>query len=88
MDEIPESRQSGANRQVVIVLIVLAIFAGVFIAKSIAGNAKDAGTPQTPTAAIAADAGSITSIHNDAVADYEAALKSGKPVYVLFHSLS
>lgn len=78
MDEIPESRQSGANRQVVIVLIVLAIFAGVFIAKSIAGNAKDAGTPRN----------SITSIHNDAVADYQAALKTGKPVYVLFHSLS
>jgi len=30
----------------------------------------------------------ITSTHNDAVADYEAALETGKPVYVLFHSLS
>ena len=30
----------------------------------------------------------ITSVHNDAVGDFEAAITSGKPVYVLFHSLS
>ncbi|MDH4139654.1 MAG: thioredoxin family protein [Coriobacteriia bacterium] len=30
----------------------------------------------------------VTSVHNDAVADYEAALQAGKPIYVLFHSLS
>jgi thioredoxin-like negative regulator of GroEL len=27
-------------------------------------------------------------VHNDAVADYAAALKTGRPVYVLFHSLT
>lgn len=30
----------------------------------------------------------ITSQRNDAVADYEAAIATGKPVYVLFHSLT
>ena len=30
----------------------------------------------------------ITSTHNDAVADYEAALKTSKPIYVPFHSLT
>ncbi|MBK5210972.1 MAG: hypothetical protein JJE36_01395 [Coriobacteriia bacterium] len=32
--------------------------------------------------------GSLTSVRNDAVSDYTAALKTGKPVYVLFHSLT
>lgn len=31
---------------------------------------------------------SLTSVHNDAVADHDAALRAGKPIYVLFHSLS
>ncbi len=35
-----------------------------------------------------ADAGSMTSANNDAVADYEAALEAGKPIYILFHSLT
>lgn len=33
-------------------------------------------------------ASSITSVHNDATADYVTALKSGRPIYVLFHSLT
>lgn len=35
-----------------------------------------------------APAASPTATRNDATADYEAALRSGKPVYVLFHSLT
>jgi hypothetical protein len=31
---------------------------------------------------------SLTSTQNDATADYEAAVATGKPVYVLFHSLT
>jgi hypothetical protein len=31
---------------------------------------------------------SLTSAHNDAVVDYEAAVKAGRPIYVLFHSLT
>lgn len=31
---------------------------------------------------------SITSVTNDATADYAAALESGKPIYLLFHSLT
>ncbi|MHB9002961.1 MAG: thioredoxin family protein [Coriobacteriia bacterium] len=36
----------------------------------------------------AAEGTTITSQRNDAVADYEAAIATGKPVYVLFHSLT
>ncbi len=31
---------------------------------------------------------SLTSNQNDATADYEAAVAAGKPIYVLFHSLT
>jgi len=31
---------------------------------------------------------SLTSTQNDATADYEAAVAAGKPIYVLFHSLT
>ena len=81
----------GSSPAVVIVLVVVALFAGVIVAKTV-------GKPPTPTTAAssaspAGDAGepagtTITSVRNDAVADYEAALKTGKPVYLLFHSLT
>jgi thioredoxin-like negative regulator of GroEL len=76
---------------VIIVLVVVALFAGVLVAKAMSGSAT------APTTAPSGGAGgsaaapggvTITSVHNDAVADYEAALKTGKPVYVLFHSLT
>jgi thiol-disulfide isomerase/thioredoxin len=42
-----------------------------------------------PTTTASGDAtASMTSVHNDAVDDFEAAVASGKPVYVLFHSLT
>ena len=69
-----------------VVLLVLAVFAGILLVKglvhrdTVTSEAKDAAAPATTT--------SITSAHNDAIADYDAALKTGKPVYVLFHSLS
>jgi hypothetical protein len=39
-------------------------------------------------AKVLAPQSSLTSAHNDAVVDYEAAVKAGKPIYVLFHSLT
>jgi thioredoxin-like negative regulator of GroEL len=79
---------------IIVLLLVVAVLGGVVFAKVQGGGAT---TPSTPAASAAstesgapaqATGDTITSTHNDAVADYEAALKTGKPVYVLFHSLS
>ena len=66
--------------KIVIALVVVALLAGVVAAKVLGPR------PQAGTATSAAS--SMTSVHNDAVADYQAARKAGKPIYVLFHSLS
>ena len=81
----------GSSPAVVIVLVVVALFAGVIVAKTVGNSsAPTAAAPSTGAAGSTGDpAGTtITSVHNDAVADYEAALKTGKPVYLLFHSLT
>ena len=76
---------------VVVILLVVAVFAGVMLAKARSGATA---TPGTTIAGVVANtqpqplATTITSVHNDAAADYGAALKTGKPVYVLFHSLT
>jgi len=71
---------SSSSKWVVIALLAVAILAGVFVAKIVAPSDSDGGnSASTP---------SLTATHNDAVADYQAALKSGRPVYVLFHSLN
>lgn len=73
----------------VIVLIVAALFVGVLFAKGAStsqGTTSAGGAVQPATAPVAGD--SPTSNHNDATADYEAALALGKPIYVLFHSLT
>ncbi len=73
--------------------LVVALFAGVSGRQDPGrirdGTERDVESGASGTRPAAAPAGAtITSVHNDAVADYEAALKTGKPVYVLFHSLS
>jgi len=75
----PPSRR-GRSARLAILLAVIAVFAAIVLIKVLA----------TPAAAPSApgDVASLTSVHNDAVADYEAALEAGKPVYVLFHSLT
>ena len=79
-DEEPATR-AGFSARVAIAMVVVALFAGVLAAKYLA--------PDRPSAGGAGDAAaSVTSVRNDAAADYEAALRTGKPVYVLFHSLS
>ena len=75
-----EPRRRLPGSRVVIVLVIAAALAGLLLAK--------ATTDRTAGGGGADQAGSITAVHNDAVADYEAALKTGKPIYVLFHSLS
>lgn len=77
---------------IVVLLVVAALFAGVLL-----GKARNSTSPGSDRAPAGTDAGAgaalpagltITSVHNDALADYEAALKTGKPIYVLFHSLT
>ena len=72
--EAPPPRPRTFPTRVAVVLVVVALFGGVLAAKTL--------TPG-PDAS-----GSVTATRNDATADYEAALQTGKPVYVLFHSLT
>lgn len=71
-----------------IVLVIAALFLGVIVAKAATGGTPAAAPGQTGQAPAGTSAGTITSTRNDAVADYEAALTTGKPIYVLFHSLT
>ena len=83
--------ERSANRipPIVIVLAVVLLFAGILLAKAMTDNgaAEDSSTG-SPTKTASSAAGSITSVRNDATADYEAALRGGKPIFVLFHSLT
>ena len=76
---------------VVIVLVVVALFAGVLLAKSRSSSSDEQPVlPATTSQEASSQPGAqtITSTHNDATADYNAALKTGKPVYLLFHSMT
>jgi hypothetical protein len=73
---------SALSPKVIIGLVVVALFAGVIAAKVLAPR------PEAVAGAGNAVTTSVTSVHNDAVSDYQAALKAGRPIYVLFHSLS
>lgn len=72
------------RRQFIILLAVALLFAGVLLAKGLGSPAPSADGEDKQVSAT----GSLTSVRNDAVADYGAALKTGKPIYVLFHSLT
>ncbi len=73
--------KSGVSTKMVIAFVVIAVFAGVMAAKYLSPSRTGGGGGQASQA-------SVTSVRNDAAADYEAAVKTGKPIYVLFHSLS
>lgn len=77
-----EAPRSGVSRRVAIALAVAALFAGVLAAKYLAPSQAD--TADAPVAATH----SLTSVRNDALADYEAAMATGRPIYVMFHSSS
>ena len=83
LDE-PQASESPANsavsNKVAIALVIAAIVAGLVVAKMVAPDSR----PDTDKKAVA----SLTAIHNNAVTDYESARRTGRPVYVLFHSLS
>jgi len=74
----------------ILVTAVAVAFLALFLVKTTvqSGAETDRGAGTAPTATAAPAAGSLTSVRNDAVADYEAALKTGKPIYLLFHSLT
>lgn len=66
-------------------LLIAAMFLGLLIVK-LATADRPVGAP--PPAGGDAAPASITSVRNDALADYERALRTGKPIYALFHSLT
>ena len=78
--------------RILVVIAILAVFAFLLVAKTMSDPAA---TPVSTTsgqpasvAASSTTAGGPSQTRGDAVAAYEAALKTGKPVYVLFHSLT
>ncbi|MCE5190300.1 MAG: thioredoxin family protein [Actinomycetia bacterium] len=73
------ARLSGRARVLigVAILVVFAVILGVKLA-----------APQTPAGAPAEAAVKPSQVRDDPVAAYDAALSAGKPVYVLFHSLT
>lgn len=77
---IESDSRSRPSTPLVILLVVIVVFAAIVLIKVLATPGTTPNTPDT--------AASLTSVHNDAVADYEAALRAGKPIYVLFHSLT
>jgi thioredoxin-like negative regulator of GroEL len=87
------NRPAGKLR-IAVMLIVVAVLGGVIAAKVTSQPAASAPTASTPVSGAAgtvsakATGTTITSVHNDASADFKAAILSGKPVYVLFHSLT
>jgi thiol-disulfide isomerase/thioredoxin len=72
---------------VIAALIVLA-FAAIIVAKQ--GPSATADIPAAPAATrrLTEATGGPSSSHADAMVAYEAALKTGKPIYLLFHSLT
>jgi hypothetical protein len=72
------------RRRNAVVLVVIVAFLILVLVKIV----TDGSGPTRPDSSGADTGTSITSVRNDAVADFEAAAASGKPIYVLFHSLS
>ncbi|MCL4078122.1 thioredoxin family protein [Coriobacteriia bacterium Es71-Z0120] len=74
---------SAAGTRVVLLAIVV-VFAALVVWKLAGG-----GTPTSVSATAPTGGGaSLTSTRNDAVADFDRAIASGKPIFVLFHSLT
>jgi thioredoxin-like negative regulator of GroEL len=84
-EKATESKVQPKKSKNVIVLVVIIAFLVLAIAKL----ATDANTSAPTSAGDGTSAGTtITSTRNDAPGDYAAAVASGKPIYVLFHSLT
>ncbi|MDO8916212.1 MAG: thioredoxin family protein [Coriobacteriia bacterium] len=82
-----EPPRGGGRVRVAVIVAVAAVFAILLLAKAV-------GAPQaslentTPGPAAAVSSGGPSQARGDALADYDAALRGGKPIYVLFHSLT
>jgi thioredoxin-like negative regulator of GroEL len=81
---VAESTSTRRSKSVIVLLVVVA-FLVLALAKIVTDGGASTGAS---TAGPSSSGTSITSVRNDAVADYEAALQTGKPVYVMFHSLT
>jgi len=85
VEQAPDAATAPDRSKATIVLAVVAIFLGFVVLKLV----LDTGATGVSSTSEGAEGGaSITSVRNDAVADYAAAVASGKPIYVLFHSLT
>ncbi|MCL5887821.1 MAG: thioredoxin family protein [Actinobacteria bacterium] len=88
---VPEVAKAGgasgapARSKNAIVLLVVAVFLGFIVMKLALDSTASTVSPGTEGATSGT---SITSVRNDAMVDYDAAVASGKPIYVLFHSLT
>ncbi len=74
----------GSRSKLVVALVVFAVFA-ILVAVKVAP-----GAPTTTAASGSAEGGTVkpSLVRDDPVAAYEAAQAAGKPIYVLFHSLT
>lgn len=89
VDEIAETGSSRRRRwMIVVLLVVVAVLVGMLVAMAQAGRQEDGAQDTTRLPSTGTVPASLTSVRNDALADYDAALKTGKPIYVLFHSLT
>lgn len=87
MSDTGSTRSAKLQLRIVLAVLIVAVFVVAILAK--AGGSGTPGTPGEATSSVPAAAASGPSqSHADASAAYESALKSGKPVYVLFHSLT
>jgi hypothetical protein len=81
------SRSRRSSWTIGILLVLVVVLAGVLLVMA-HENRKEASRVGAPTTPTGSSSSSITSRRNDAMTDYEAALQTGKPIYVLFHSLT
>lgn len=77
-----EPAKATGSKTLAVTLVVAIGFLALIALKVVTDRTEPADSPSGGSAR------SITAVHNDAVGDFEAAQASGKPVYVLFHSLT
>lgn len=86
--EVGADARPASKLRIAIMLLVVAVLAAVLAAKVTGPKVSNTGAAAAGGASANGAAVSITSAHNDASAEFKQAMRSGKPVYVLFHSLS
>ena len=81
----PERKRTDVRLRIAVVIVVLAAFALIVVVKT-GGTASPATCPAPVADSSAPSPANPPAQPSDAVAAYEAALKAGKPIYVMFHS--